>query len=103
MSFFGDVANFTRRLLMLETRVEENAKTIYMLRQDLDALMRFTEKVASAVKRNEERRVDQQEILVQKLKIQLLELERDLSGRGTNLYNSDSGQKRLPEDGVGRE
>ena len=98
MSWVKDLAGFAKQLLMLENRVAANAEEIKELRQDLKTLTEFTQKVAYAVKRNEERRIDQHTILVQQLKIELLELERNLSGKGAPFQVIEGGQKRLPED-----
>lgn len=97
MSWMQDLASFAKRLVTLEDRVETNTKEIEELRKDLKTLTGFTQKVAYAVKRNEERSQDRQDILVRDLKIELLELERRLSGRELALQAADSGQKRLPD------
>lgn len=98
MSWFNDLRRFTQQLLTIESRVGTNAEEIKALREDLKALAGFTQKVASAVKRNEEKRGDQHKILVQQLKIELLELERNLSGRGAPFQVIEGGQNRLPDN-----
>lgn len=79
MSWVQDIASFAKRLITLESKVEENAKEIKVLRQDLKALTEFTQKVAYAVKRNEERAEDKRENLVLSLKLELSQLENRLS------------------------
>lgn len=98
MSWMQDLASFAKRLITLEHRVETNTKEIEDLRRDLKTLTGFTQRVANAVKRNEERRQDQQDILARDLKIELLELERRLSRREVALHLVEGGQRRLPED-----
>lgn len=97
MSWVQDLAGFARQLLTLEYRVKSNVEEIKGLREDLKALTEFTQKVAYAVKRNEERRVNHQSVLTRDLKIELLELERRLSGREVALHVVEGGQNRLPE------
>lgn len=95
-----DLAAFAKQLLTLENRVKVNAEEIKALREDLKSLTAFTQKVAYAVKRNEARRKDQQDILVRDLKIELLELERHLTGREVALHLVEGGRKRLPEERI---
>lgn len=83
MSWIQDIAAVARKLILLESRVETNTEEIKALRQDLKALTGFTQKVAYAVKRNEERQKDQQDILIRDLKIEILNLERHLSIDGS--------------------
>lgn len=108
MSWLNDLASFAKKLLMLESRVETNAKEIKALRQDVKALTIFTQKVAYAVKRNEERRKNQSDILVRDLKIELLKLEGRLSKDSAPLHTLNAYQKqaatedKLLSDGDGR-
>lgn len=110
MSFLNDLLSFARRLLKLEDSVATNAMEIRALREDLKNLTEFTQKVAYAVKRHEERQSEQKErqanqhtILVQKLKIELLNLESRLNVRLPNSFQviEGGGQNRLPEDESG--
>ena len=94
MSWVQDLASFAKRLLTLEGQVESNAEEIKALRQDLKALTEFTQKVAYAVKRNQERAEDKHKNLVLSLKVELLELERRLS-----TTNKELGQTLALNDG----
>lgn len=98
MSWIQDLASFAKRLLTLETRVETNAEEIKSLREDLKALTGFTQKVAYAVKRNEERSQDKQENLILSLKLELAELENRLhaSSRTSSLNGSIPSPQALP-------
>lgn len=99
MSWVQDLAAFAKRLLMLETRVETNAEEIKALRQDLKSLTEFTQKIAYAVKRNQEKSEDSHTILVKSLENELLKLECRLSvsGRTSNLNGSTHPPQILPE------
>ena len=86
MSLIDRVTGFASELFNLTKRVDKNAEDITELRRDLKALAAFSQKVANAVVRNQdkaedfkERVEDKHQNLVLTLKVELLELERRLS------------------------
>ncbi len=92
MSWIDRLASFAKQVLLLQSQVDHNTEEIQALREDVKRLIGFTQKVAYAVKRNEERRADQHTILVQDIKLELAQLERNLSGRGAPLQIIKGGQ-----------
>lgn len=100
MSWVQDLASFVKRLITLETRVESNAEEIKALREDLKSLTEFTQKVAFAVKRNQDKSEDNHTILVKSLENELLKLECRLnaSNQSARLNGSASPHKSLPHN-----
>jgi hypothetical protein len=92
MSWVSDLAEFAKRLLTLESRVETNSEEIKELRQDLKALTQFTQKVAYAVKTYEERAEDKRENLVLSLKLELANLKTEIA-KTNNLNGSTPPQR----------
>lgn len=80
----SDFAIFGKKLLFLNERVDGNAEEIKALRQDLKALTDFTQRVAYAVKKNQESENDKNTILVQRLENELLRLENRLLSSSQN-------------------
>lgn len=81
-----EFANFVKKILTLEGKTEKNTAEIKILREDLVALTRFTQKVAAVVKENrarikhnEEQRGSEREIIVLQLENELFKLEKRLS------------------------
>ena len=111
MSLLQDLAQFTRRLMLLDDQVQSNAEEIKLLRQDIKELTEFTYKVASAVKHHSVKIDGKHENLVQRYENLILKLKVELNGVESRLRDSHSslnqiepttngGQKRLLGDGA---
>ena len=82
MSWIQDIASFTRKLLILESRVEDHSEEIKDLRRELKELRDFAQNIAYALKRHQERAENRETTMTLSLENELLKLERRLGSSG---------------------
>ncbi len=82
MSWVQDVASFTRKLLILESRVEDHSEEIKDLRRELKERRDIDQNIAYVVKRHQERAADRETTMALSLENELLKLERRLGSLG---------------------
>lgn len=78
MTWYQSLFELGKRVVSLDSRVKKNEEEIAALRRDFQRLYSFTNQVAAAVKRNQDKNEDAHERLVLELKNQLLQLQVDL-------------------------
>ncbi|MGG6297819.1 hypothetical protein ACQ4M4_25785 [Leptolyngbya sp. AN02str] len=83
MTWINNLAEFVKRLLQLENRVEKNSQQIEELRQDLKKLTDYVARLGNAVQHDRQERAHDQELnaterenLVLRLRIELMEMEK---------------------------